>query len=182
MSVLRRDYLLKCIHLWHTGPTNSHLSLMFMEEMLNNAMYAQKIVSTRSATIPDKRKVIYCSSLIMPTYIMPVLFNMLCKMFINFSGWYSCQTRLPTPLNIYGTWWEDVWLILLAHLVLCQQVQDAWNDVWQNSIHDLYDCINTCVNVQGGWPKWARWLKFNKMGSNPHPNHYMSPLGEGPCH
>lgn len=51
-----------------------------------------------------------------PVYLMPILLNMICKIFGKFSSQYQYQTCYP--LNMYGVWWNNTLHFQLDHLQL----------------------------------------------------------------
>lgn len=76
------------------------------------------------------RKVTYYVSRIMPTCMTLMLFSMFCEMLNNFPNWHGRY--------IFSILKDITWLI---HLPYLQQKQIAWNNVSQDSICYICDCM-----------------------------------------
>lgn len=83
---------------------NSHLSLVLMDAMLNNAIYTNKIVQPILLPFLQQEG----NVLFHPTYMIPLLLNMPCKIFdLTIFMANSPDHQLCAPLDMHGTRQED---------------------------------------------------------------------------
>lgn len=92
---LEEQYLPKCTCPWHTDQKLQFLLTLHVY----GRNFKQYHVHCEYCFNPFcNRKAIFCSSRIMPANMMPVLLNMLCKMFNNFSGQYDHLLKMHVTI------------------------------------------------------------------------------------
>lgn len=100
-----------------THPTVSWCGVLWC--FWRNHWIVSCIHRTLLTIIPETGKTC-CSRRIMPAYMMPILLNMLCKMFDNFPGCVISQGRY-TILSIweFKYCWYNPYFKTCAHIYLC---------------------------------------------------------------
>lgn len=88
--------------------TSICLPLVPVKGMFNNSMCIKNIVQLVFLTFLQQ-EALCCFSRIMSAYMMPMLFNILCKMFNNFSD--TIAKLVPHSVR-----WDDAWLIQPVYL------------------------------------------------------------------
>lgn len=109
-------HLPTCICPWHIHPTTAQMmcaTISCNSRILSLFVNGRWPVSCMPRIFVNLlcchswyRMAIYYPMMIMPTHVLPVLYNMLWKVFGNF------------PIEHDGTWWEHVWHVQFAHLQL----------------------------------------------------------------
>lgn len=83
-------------------------------------VYSKHYSTNSAAILATKKAMWYSNRMMMPPYVMPMLFEMFWKMLVNF----SCSATTNSPIEHV---WDNAWLNQLAQprnlAILCEQVQ-----------------------------------------------------------